>query len=613
MSEPTSFRLTVGQAIVRFLANQYSERDGVQHRLIGGVFGILGHGNVCGIGQALLQNDIARAPGEQPLEFYPCRNEQAGVHIASAFAKTSRRLRTMAATSSVGPGALNMVTGAALATTNRLPVLLLPSDVFATRVPYPVLQQLEDPADATMSVNDAFRPVSRFWDRIERAEQTPGSLLAAMRVLTDPVQTGAVTLCLPEDVQAEAFDFPAALFRRRVWRIQRPRPDVTAVDEAARLIRSGARPLIVAGGGVVYSEADAALQALAAATGIPVADTQAGKGAIRWDAPQSVGGLGATGSAAANHLAAAADVVIGIGTRYSDFTTASQTAFRDPQVRFVNINIAPFDAAKQSAIMVVGDARETLNELTQRLIGWHVSSAYAAEVAKAKSNWNGAVDRCYGIGQTPVPSQMEVFGVINEKLRPQDILVNAAGSMPGDLQALWRADNPRQYHVEYAFSCMGYEIPAAMGAKLAAPEAQVVAIVGDGGYQMMPSELATIVQEGVKVVLVLLQNYGFASIGELSESHGSKRFATTYRMRDTKTGQLDGGPVPVDIAANAASYGIRVLKVESIDGFRQALDKALASERSTMIHIQTALKGPNPPSDSWWDVPVAEVSRLAST
>jgi 3D-(3,5/4)-trihydroxycyclohexane-1,2-dione acylhydrolase (decyclizing) len=608
-----TIRMTVGQAVVRFLAAQYSERDGQSHRLINGVFGIFGHGNVCGLGQALLQNEIDPAPGEEHLEYYLGRNEQGAVHIATAYAKTARRLRTLAATSSIGPGALNMVTGAAVATTNRLPVLLLPSDVFATRAPNPVLQQLEDPSNLDASVNDAFRAVSRFWDRVNRPEQLIPSLLGAMRVLTDPVETGAVTVCLPQDVQAEAYDFPAALFDRRVWPIPRIRPDRAALARAVAAIKAARRPLLIAGGGVVYSEADQALRDLAAQTGLPVADTQAGKGAINSGAPQSVGGVGATGSHAANHLAAQADLIIGVGTRYSDFTTASQTQFRNPAVHFVNINVASFDAAKQSALAVVADARETLEALAEGLAGWKVDPAYAAEIAAEKAAWDRITDQCYQTRNTPVPAQIEVFGALNDMLRPTDIVINAAGSMPGDLQALWRADNPRQYHVEYAFSCMGYEIPAALGAKLAAPDATVVAIVGDGTYQMLPMELATIVQEGVKVIFVLLQNHGFASIGALSESHGSQRFGTKYRERNPATGRLDGELIPVDIAANAESWGIDVLKAGTIAEFRDAYARADASDRATMIYIETALEGPNPPNDSWWDVPVAQVSRLEST
>ncbi|MDR0592929.1 MAG: 3D-(3,5/4)-trihydroxycyclohexane-1,2-dione acylhydrolase (decyclizing) [Bifidobacteriaceae bacterium] len=606
-------RLTVGQAVVRFLARQYSERDGQEQRLIEGVFGIFGHGNVCGLGQALLQNEVDPAPDEDKLEYYLGRNEQGAVHVAAAFAKASKRRATMAATSSIGPGAANMVTGAALATTNRLPVLILPSDTFATRAPDPVLQQLEDPASPDITVNDCFRPVSRFFARVERPEQLIAALMGAMRVLTDPVQTGAVTIALPQDVQAEAFDWPAELFDRRVWHIARPGADPAQLDRAAAIIRAAKRPLIVAGGGVVYSEADAALRAFAAATGIPVADTQAGKGAINWDHPQAVGGVGATGAHAANHLAAEADVVIGIGTRYSDFTTASRTQFQNPDVRFVNINVAPFDAAKQAGLMVVADARAAIEALTGALGDYRVGRAYAERIAAERAAWARITDRCYHLGHGPAPAQTEIFGALNELMGPDDVLVNAAGSMPGDLQALWRASNSRSYHVEYAFSCMGYEIPAALGVKMAVPEHDVVAIVGDGTYQMLPMELATIVQEGVKVIFVLLQNHGFASIGALSQSHGSQRFGTKYRRRNPRTGRLDGPPMPVDIAANAASWGLEVLLARTVEDFKDCYRRAVAAAGPVMIYIETDLEGPNPPSDSWWDVPVAEVSTLEST
>jgi 3D-(3,5/4)-trihydroxycyclohexane-1,2-dione acylhydrolase (decyclizing) len=608
-----TIRLTVGQAVVRFLAKQYSERDGEEQRLIHGVFGIFGHGNVCGLGQALLQNEVDPAPGEDKLEYYLGRNEQGAVHAAAAFAKASKRRATLAATSSIGPGAANMVTGAALATTNRLPVLILPSDIFATRAPDPVLQQLESPASPDISVNDCFKPVSRFFARVNRPEQLIPALLGAMRVLTDPGETGAATIALPQDVQAEAFDWPVELFAKRVWHIARPPAEAAQLRQAAALIRAAKRPLVIAGGGVVYSEADQALRAFAAATGIPVADTQAGKGAINWDHPQAVGGVGATGSHAANHLAAEADVVIGVGTRYSDFTTASRTQFQNPDVRFVNINVAAFDAAKHAGVMVLADARAALEALSGELDRYHVSDEHAERIASERAEWARITDRCYHLGRGPLPAQTEVFGALNELMGPEDVLVNAAGSMPGDLQALWRAANSRAYHLEYAFSCMGYEIPAALGVKLALPDHQVVAIVGDGTYQMLPMELATIVQEGVKVIFVLLQNHGFASIGALSESHGSQRFGTKYLARNPVTGRLDGPPVPVDIAANAASWGLEVIKARTVEDFRAAYRQAEAASGPVMVYIETDLEGPNPPSDSWWDVPVAEVSTLEST
>lgn len=629
-----TIRLTVGQALVRFLGAQWSQRDGVQRRLVAGMFGIFGHGNVCGVGQALLEDQIAfEASGSaDPLEsghlpYYLVRNEQGGVHAATGFARTMNRLQTMAVTTSIGPGATNMVTGAALATTNRIPVLLLPSDQFATRVPDPVLQQLESPQALDAAVTDCFRPVSRFFDRIHRPEQLIPSLMGAMRVLTDPSDTGAVTIALPQDVQAEAFDWPVRLFERRVWHVGRTRPDAAALAQAADILRGARRPLIVAGGGVVYSQASAQLRAFASATGIPVADTHAGKGAINWDHPSSVGGLGSTGTAAANTLAQDADVVLGVGTRYSDFTTASHTVFGDPGVRFININTLGFDAAKHAATMVVGDARETLTELMADLAGWSVDAAYRERAHALSQQWQREVDRCYGLGHGPLPAQTEVFGALNDLMEPRDVLINAAGSMPGDLQCLWRASTPEQYHVEYAYSCMGYEIPAALGVRLAlGDEREVVAIVGDGTYQMMPSELATIVSERLKVILVLLQNHGFASIGALSESRGSQRFGTAYRMRQgrsaaraagegghTRRGRLDGDSVPVDLAANAQSWGVRVLRCENIAQFRDNYARAVAADGPTLLYIETDPLGPNPPGSAWWDVPVAEVSALAST
>ncbi|AKT50887.1 3D-(3,5/4)-trihydroxycyclohexane-1,2-dione acylhydrolase (decyclizing) [Arsenicicoccus sp. oral taxon 190] len=623
-------RLTVAQAVVRFLANQWSERDGHEQRLIAGCFGIFGHGNVAGVGQALLQDQVsADADGSagdegdtdgaaQHLPYYLARNEQGAVHAASAYAKTKDRLQTLAVTTSIGPGATNMVTGAALATTNRLPVLLLPSDQFATRYPDPVLQQLEDPRSLDVSVNDAFKPVSRFWDRINRPEQLIPSLLAAMRVLTDPAETGAVTICLPQDVQAEAFDWPTELFAKRVWHVARPVPEPAALQRAVAAIKSAERPLLVAGGGVIYSGASEALRAFATATGIPVADTQAGKGAINWDHPLSVGGVGSTGNSAANTLAREADLVIGVGTRYSDFTTASHTVFASPDVRFVNVNVLPFDAAKHSATMVVADAREALTALQGALEGWTTGAAYQQRAADLWAEWDRVIDECYHRDHQPLPAQTEVFGALNELMGDRDVVINAAGSMPGDLQALWRARTPEQYHLEYAYSCMGYEIPAAMGVRLALDsdgheDRQVVAIVGDGTYQMMPMELATIVSEGLKVIVVLLQNHGFASIGALSESRGSQRFGTRYRMRNPESGRLDGANVPFDLAANAASWGADVLRCTGIEEFRAHYATAAASDRPTVLYIETDLTGPNPPGHAWWDVPVSEVSELEST
>jgi 3D-(3,5/4)-trihydroxycyclohexane-1,2-dione acylhydrolase (decyclizing) len=617
----TTIRLTVSQALVRFLALQFTVRDGETQRLFAGCFGIFGHGNVAGLGRALLQARRQAAAagipageaGPDELPYILPRNEQGMVHAAAAYARTKNRLQTWACAASIGPGSTNMVTGAALATIARLPVLLLPSDVFATRFPDPVLQQLEHPLGPDVTVNDCFRPVSRFFDRIWRPEMLLASAPQAMRVLTDPAETGAVTLALPQDVQAEAFDWPEEFFRDRVWHVARPVPEPAAVERAAAVVRSAKRPLIVAGGGVIYSEASEALRAFAAATGVPVADTQAGKGAVAWDDPLAVGGIGATGTDSANALAARADVVIGVGTRYTDFTTASHTVFGEAAVRFVNVNVAAFDAARNSAEMVVADAREGLTALGAALEGFSTTAEYRAEARSLAQAWQAATDRCYNLGHGPLPAQTEVFGALNDLMGDGDIVINAAGSMPGDLQALWRAPNPRQYHVEYAYSCMGYEIPAALGTKLAAPDAEVVAIVGDGTYQMLPQELATIAQEGLKVIVVLLQNHGFASIGALSESRGSQRFGTSYRRRNPATGELDGDEVPVDFAANARSWGLDAREVATIAEFRDAYRKAAASERSTVIVIETDLLGPNPPASGWWDVPVSQVSDLAST
>jgi len=617
----TTVRLTVGQALVRFLAHQFTERDGQTQRMFAGMFGIFGHGFVLGLGQGVLQaHHEAREAGvpvgevgPDELPYILSRNEQGQVHAAVSYARTKDRLQMFACAASTGPGSTNMITGAALATIDHIPVLSAPSDTFASRLSDPVLQQLEHPMGPDVTVNDAFRPVSRYFDRISRPEQLLTSAPQAMRVLTDVAETGAVTLSLPQDVQAEAYDWPVEFFADRVWHVRRPAPEAAALARGAEIVRAARRPLVVAGGGVVYSGAAEELRAFATATGIPVADTQAGKGAINWDHPLAVGGVGATGNDAANALANTADVVIGIGTRYEDFTTASNTVFADPDVRFVNINVAAFDAAKRSAEMVVADAREGLLALTEALKGYQTSREYQAEVLERVAAWQKVTDECYHRNHSPLPAQTEVFGALNELLGDDDILINAAGSMPGDLQALWRARTPRGYHLEYGYSCMGYEIPAALGAKLAAPDAEVVAIVGDGGYQMLPGELATIVQERVKVILVVLQNYGFSSIGALSESRGSQRFATQYRMRNPGTGLLDGEHVPVDIAANAESFGLQVLVAKSIDDFKAAYRESVASDRPTLIHIETDLFGPNPPASAWWDVPVSEVSTLPST
>jgi 3D-(3,5/4)-trihydroxycyclohexane-1,2-dione acylhydrolase (decyclizing) len=596
-------RLTVAQATVAFLARQFSERDGVRRRLIAGCFGIFGHGNVAGLGQALHQAGGA-------LRYYQCRNEQAMVHTAVAYARMADRLATFACTTSIGPGATNLVTGAATATVNRLPVLLLPGDVFATRVANPVLQELEDPRSYDVSVNDALRPVSRYWDRINRPEQLPAALLAAMRVLTDPAETGAVTLALPQDVQAEAYDWPEELFAERVWHVPRAVPEPAALARAVAVLRDSRRPLLIAGGGVTYSGANGALARFADATGVPVAETQAGKGAIGYAHPCAVGPIGVTGSTVANALAADADVVLGVGTRYSDFTTASRTLFRDPAVRFVNLNVAAFDAAKLGAVSLVADAREGLEALTRALAGWSVVDD---RVSALRARWDAAVDAA----RTPVPgplTQAQLIGAVNDAARPGDVVVGAAGSMPGDLHKLWRSDDPKQYHVEYGYSCMGYEIAGGLGVRLALPSAQreVFVLVGDGSYLMMATELVTAVAEGLKLTVILVDNGGYASIGGLSERVGAGRLGTAYRTRDPATGLLDGAPLPVDLGANAASLGAELLRAGSLAELRAALAKAREAAGTTVIHVRTELTGPGAPdSGAWWDVPAAAVSSTA--
>ncbi len=597
-------RLTMAQALIVFLKNQYVERDGQQHQFFAGVLGIFGHGNVAGIGQALQQNP--------DLPYIPVRNEQSAVHLAAAFAKAGNRMRAMACTSSIGPGATNMITGAALATINRLPVLLLPGEIFARRNVAPVLQQLESPSTQDIGVNDCFRPVSRYWDRIYRPEQLITALPEAMRVLTSPSDCGAVTLCLPQDVQTEAYDYPEELFRKRVWLIRRGQADRLSLERAVEAIRSSRRQLIVAGGGVLMSEASAALDKFVAQTGIPVAETQAGKGSLPWDHPQDVGAIGATGTLAANRLAHNADLVIGIGTRYADFTTASMTAFQNPDVRFVNINTAEFDACKVAAIPVIADARETLEQLPGKLVGFRVSQELAAEIAGLKTEWEAEVDRLFHLNNPGRPAQSEVIGAIWEASGPRDVLLSAAGSHPGDLHKLWRTRTPNGYHMEYGYSCMAYEIPGAMGAKMADPTRQVYVFLGDGTYLMMPTEITTSVQEGVKIIIVLVDNGGFGSIGNLSRSVGSGGFGTSRRQRSQVSGELDADALQVDFVANARSLGAHARKAETLADLKGALQWAKGTDRTTVIVIETDPAIGVPGYDSWWDVAVAEVSEMES-
>ncbi|MFI8822415.1 3D-(3,5/4)-trihydroxycyclohexane-1,2-dione acylhydrolase (decyclizing) [Streptomyces sp. NPDC053431] len=602
-------RSTVAQALVRFLAAQYTERDGVRRRLISATWGIFGHGNVAGIGQALVEH-----PGLMP--YHQGRNEQAMVHAAVGYARQSRRLQAHAVTTSIGPGATNLVTGAALATINRLPVLLLPGDTFATRPADPVLQQLQVPYAGDVSVNDCLRPVSRYFDRIVRPEALIPAALEAMRVLADPAETGAVTLALPQDVQAEAYDWPEEFFAERTWRVRRPAPDEDELAAAAAAVGRAARPLIVAGGGVKYSGAEEALSDLAARTGIPVASTQAGKGALPADHPQDVGGIGHTGTAVADHLARTADVVIGVGTRWSDFTTASSTLFRHPGVRFVNLNVAAVDSHRMAALPLVADAREGLEQLHTLLEQHHVTAHYAHEYAEEKLRWEARVSAAYAAPETgDRPTQAQVLGVLDTLVTGDDILINAAGSLPGDLHKLWRTRSADQYHVEYGYSCMGYEIPAAIGVALAAaPGRPVWALVGDGTYLMNPTEIVTAVQEGLPVKVVILQNHGYASIGGLSEAVGAERFGTAYRFR-ADDGGFTGPPLPVDLAANAASLGMRVLRAHTVRDLREALADARGATVPTCVYVETetadSVSGA-PPAQAWWDVPVAETSTRPS-
>jgi 3D-(3,5/4)-trihydroxycyclohexane-1,2-dione acylhydrolase (decyclizing) len=607
MNEQSSKRLTTAQALIAFLKNQYVERDGVEQPFFAGCFGIFGHGNISGMGQALQQMPEFR--------YYQARNEQAMVHAATAYAKTANRLQTLACTSSIGPGATNMVTGAATATINRLPVLLLPGDIFARRNVAPVLQQLESEHSQDISVNDSFKPVSRYWDRIVRPEQLLTALPEAMRVLTSPSETGAVTLALPQDTQTEAYSYPAAFFQKWVWHIARNRPDRSALERAAILLQKSRRPLIVAGGGVIYSEASEILQRFVEHTGIPVGETMAGKGSLRYDDELNLGAIGATGTFAANRIAREADLVIGIGTRYSDFTTASKTAFQHPDVHFININVAEFDAAKHVGLSLVGDAQVTLEELLTHLEGYHAEEGYSAQARQLHNAWEDEVERIYAIRHTPLPSQGELIGAVNEQSAPDAIMVCAAGSLPGDLHKLWRARHPKNYHLEYGYSCMGYEIAGGLGIKMAAPEHDVYVMVGDGSYLMMNSEIVTSIQEGYKLIIVLLDNDGFKSIGGLSRSLGQAGFGTryVYPQNGVLPGDAPGIEVqtlPVDLAANARSLGAHVIECKTYDDFIAALKKVKTTDRTSVIYIQNDRYKGVDNYESWWDVPVAEVSEM---
>ncbi len=593
-------RVTTAQALIAFLKNQFVERDGRETPFFAGAWGIFGHGNVAGIGQALHESPDFR--------YYLCRNEQAMVHTATAFAKMRNRLATFACTSSIGPGATNMITGAATATINRIPVLLLPGDIFARRNVAPVLQQLEWEHSQDVSVNDAFKPVSRYWDRINRPDQLPFAAGEAMRVLTSPAQTGAVTLALPQDVQTESWDYPIEFFQKRVWHIARTRADSALLERAAQWIRAAKAPLIIAGGGVLYSEAAAALARFSGQTGIPVTETQAGKGSLPYDHPAQLGAIGVTGTSAANLLARDADLVISIGTRLSDFTTASKTAFQNPDVRFLNINVAELDAYKHAALPLLGDARCALEDLAEALGSYAVGGSYSALVARAREQWDAEVDRIYGLRHGPPLSQGEVIGAVNCFSQAQDVVVCAAGSLPGDLHKLWRTRDSKGYHLEYGYSCMGYEIAGGLGVKMADPSREVYVMVGDGSYLMMSSEMVTSLQEGFKLNIIVLDNHGFGSIGGLSQAVGVDGFGTNYRFRQPETGQLDGAWLPVDFQANAASFGVPAVRAKTREDLDRALHESRRMDRTNVIVVEVDKEMRVPGYDSWWDVPVAEVS-----
>ncbi len=603
-------RMTMAQALVNYLDNQYTERDGVEHKFINGVWGIFGHGNVAGMGQALHQTPS--------MPYYQTRNEQAMVHLAAGYAKMKNRLQTMACTTSIGPGATNMVTAAAGATINRLPVLLLPGDIFARRSAGSLLQQVEMPYSMDLSANDVFKPVSRYWDRLNRPEQLLAAMPQAMRVLTSQADTGAVTIGLPHDVQSEAFDFPVNFFAKKVWYIPRPLPDAGLMMRAAEMIKGAKQPVIIAGGGVIYSEATAELQTFCEATGIPVGETQAGKGALHYQHRLALGAVGVTGNKAANELIKEADVVITIGSRLNDFMTASLTAFANPDVKFININIAEYDSHKQGAIPLTGDARETLKALADMLSGWQTAADYQARATRLATEWDQIVTDYYNKENEPLPSQPEVLGAINTFCDDQDVIVNAAGSAPGDLHKLWRTTDPKQYHLEYGNSCMGYEIAGGIGAKMADPSREVYVVVGDASYLMMPSEIVTSIQEGYKIVIILINNQGYASIGALSRSIGDNGFGTRYAFKNADGSHQEDDKgydvdfLPIDLAANAESLGAHTFRCQTIADVRQALQDAKSVDRTCCIYVETD-RYVGAPGYTWWDVPIAEVSTSEAT
>lgn len=595
-------RLTMAQALLRFLDNQYLVVDGRETKFVQGVFGIFGHGNVVGLGEALVD-------GSHGLTYYQGHNEQGMAHAAIAYAKQMRRREILAVTSSIGPGALNMVTAAGTATVNRIPVLFLPGDTFACRQPDPVLQQLERFSDPNVTANDAFKPVSRYWDRIARPEQLISACLNAMRVLTDPAETGAVTLALPQDVQGESYAYPEAFLRKRVHHLVRRTPTVGEVERAVAVIAAKKKPLIVCGGGIRYSGAERALEAFCGRFKIPFAETQAGKGSLPWDNELNLGGIGVTGTLAANTIAREADLIIGIGTRLGDFTTASKWLFQNPNVQFVTINVNSVDAHKLSACPVVADARETLSALARGLEKTRYSSRYRRQIQVARKTWAAEVDRLYATDDPAGLSQARCLGELNERLLPRDaIVVAASGSLPGDLQRVWRPRAADTYHMEYGFSCMGYEIAGALGVKMAAPDREVFALVGDGSYAMLHSEILTSIREGLKINVVVFDNNGFQCIDNLQVSQGITKYGNEWRRRDPKTGRLTGEAVPVAFAQNGESYGARGFTVRTLEELRGAVRQALRETRSTVIDVKVTPKSMTQGYEAWWRVGTAEIS-----
>ncbi|MFB5583615.1 3D-(3,5/4)-trihydroxycyclohexane-1,2-dione acylhydrolase (decyclizing) [Bacillus albus] len=622
-------RMTTAQALVKFLNQQYVEFDGKQQKFIKGIFTIFGHGNVVGLGQALEED-----AGE--LEVYQGRNEQGMANAAMAFAKQKHRKQIMACTSSVGPGSANMITSAATASANNIPVLLLPGDVFATRQPDPVLQQIEQTHDLSISTNDAFRAVSKYWDRINRPEQLMTAMIQAMRVLTNPADTGAVTICLPQDVQGEAWDFPSYFFQKRVHRIERRLPTKASLADAVEMIKRKKKPVMICGGGVKYAEAAEELKRFAETFHIPFGETQAGKSAIESSHPYNLGGIGVTGNIAANTIAKEADLVIGIGTRFTDFTTASKQLFQNEEVEFLNINISEFHANKLDALKVIADAKEALLTLIDELQVMDYQSSYTVEIADAKEAWETELSRLHNIrftGQDFTPeveghfdenlneyvdalgtqlTQTAVIGQINTLLDEDAIIVGAAGSLPGDLQRMWASRKPNTYHMEYGYSCMGYEVAGALGAKIAEPSKEVYAMVGDGSYQMLHSELVTSLQENKKINILLFDNSGFGCINNLQMGNGMGSFGTEFRYRNQETRKLDGAIMKIDFAASAAGYGVKTYHVTSLEQLQEALIDAKKQTVSTLIDIKVLPKTMTNGYESWWHVGIAEISKSQS-